>query len=190
LKGGVSSRLPPGDIEGEIRQTRDRIGARCDALAARLAPHRLLQRGLEMASRFPVISRRGRPDGEAGFRAEPLALVVIAAGLAWLVADNLRARRRPGAADGAGAAGGPATGENQPDDPAAKNPLFLGLLGLGAGAALAALLPSCVRERQLIAQAREELWQSAEALGHETAARLKSLGGDSASGTAEHPSVE
>jgi Protein of unknown function (DUF3618) len=179
--------VPPphsaAEIESEIRRTRLRIGITFHALADRLAPRRMLQKGLAMTFR---IAGAARPQPRDRFRIEPLALGLIAAGLAWLVAGNLRPRRSTVVADTACAAAERAAPQHGP----AAAPLLLGLLGLGVGAVLAALLPSGSRERELIARAREELWQGAESLGHQTAARLRNLAGDAGAGTTGHTPTE
>jgi hypothetical protein len=182
----------PAEIAAKIDDTRRRIGLTLDALAQRLAPGRLLQRGLEMTSRLS--------SGGPGFRSDPIALGLIGAGIAWLLAINsglVRRRNRDAASgtDSTGAgdgeitaeAGAPAAepivaaewfGENgrRAADFIESNPLLIGLLGLGAGVALAALLPLSRREQKLVARTREDLWQRAEALGHEAAERVRDLG--------------
>jgi hypothetical protein len=99
-----------------------------------------------------------------------------------------RSCRRPNrcAAEGAVTAAGlcQAGGQGRP------NPLLTGLIGLVAGAALATLLPATRRERQLVARAREDLWRQAEALGHQTAARVRDLGRCSTASAADRSSVK
>jgi hypothetical protein len=172
------------EIEAEIRRTRDRIGAALDALAGRLAPRRLVERGLAAAK------QRRQPGETAGLHAEPLAFGLIAVGLAWIVVGNIGRQRQPAVEESPCAQRGPED-RAEPDDPKATHPLLIGLLGLGAGVALGALLPSSRGERQLIDRAREELWQGAEALGHETAARLRDLcEAATAAAAAEEPSAQ
>jgi Protein of unknown function (DUF3618) len=186
------------ELENEISRTRHRIGLTLDALAQRLAPRRLLQKGMARASRFIDAKRRGRPDAEPGFRLDPLALGLIGAGIAWLVAENADRWRRQNVNDSASAP--MADGEYQDSETSAMefivaepcreaegaaqpaavgieaNPLLLGLIGLALGTALAALLPSSRREQEAIAQTREDLWHKAEALGHRAAARIRDVG--------------
>jgi Protein of unknown function (DUF3618) len=50
-----------------------------------------------------------------------------------------------------------------------RNPLLFGLAGIVCGVVAAMLAPSSRRERELIAGAREELWKTAEELGHRAA---------------------
>jgi hypothetical protein len=162
-----------GDIEREILRTRRRIGRTLDALSQKLAARRLLRRGLAMPSRSVGASETAAPGATARFRPDPLALGLIGAGAAWLVAENawlFRRHRRDAAA---------AIDQGEGERPAnliERNPLFAGIIGLGLGAAIAIMLPATRRERQLIARAREGLWQTAEALGHRTAARVRDLG--------------
>jgi hypothetical protein len=175
------------EIEAAIRHTRDRIGAALDALTGRLTPRRLADRGLA------ALKRRPRSTEAQGIHVEPLAIGLIAAGLAWLILGNVRRRREPGpeetrCAEREIAEGEIAEGAAAPASMAA-HPLLIGLLGLGAGAALAALLPSSRGERQLIARAREELWQGGEALGHETAAWLRNLCEAAPAAAVEEPAV-
>lgn len=56
-----------------------------------------------------------------------------------------------------------------------RNPLLLGLAGLAAGAAVAVLVPSLRREQEVVGQAREDLWEMAEDLGHRTAACVRGM---------------
>lgn len=114
--------LPPADLEAQIRGSRQRIGAAFEALAERLAPHRLLHQGSGMMPPFRGAGRSERAD-----------------------------------------------------DAGAELPLLIGLIGLAAGAALAALLPASDGEARLVARTREDLWQAAEAVGHQAAARLRGL---------------
>jgi hypothetical protein len=55
------------------------------------------------------------------------------------------------------------------------NPVMFGVVGLVAGAALSMLLPSTRREQELVADAREDLWEKAEELGHRAADGVRSL---------------
>jgi hypothetical protein len=207
------------EIEREIGRTRRRIDRTLDALAQRLAPRRLRQKGLEMTSRLIDAARPVASAFEARFRPDPLALGLIGAGIAWLVVENiglLRRHERDSAAD-AGSVGRddeqiPASAGEKAFETAAasaeglgpenlsgdgvrpagfaeRNPLLLALLGLGTGAALAVLLPPSWREHELIAQAQEDLWQKAEALGHEAAARIRNFS-RSSTAPAEHPPAE
>ncbi len=213
--GADDSRAPrsAAEIEREIGRSRRRIGLTLDALAQLLAPRRLLQKGLEMTSRLFGRAAPAAADIVGKLRARPLALGLIGAGIAWLVADNIgRLLRRQPAGAGAQRAGLgngqiPESGETiatgngadaegldgdpmRPADVVGGNPLLIGLLCLGAGAALAALLPSSPGEQRLLAPAREDAWQAAETLGHRLAARLRDFGRCSAAATAEPPAAE
>jgi Protein of unknown function (DUF3618) len=181
--GGKSAAPPPSmaELERDIGLSRRRVGATLDALGQRLSPRRLLQKGVSMASR--LFGGEGRRDGD-GFRFEPLALGLIGAGLFWLLADNVDRRRRR-MADGASgpvAANGELPERSEMSDAGARepvadfieeNPLLAGLAGLALGVVFGALLPPSRRERERIAQAREDLWQRAEALGHRAAAQIR-----------------
>jgi hypothetical protein len=54
-----------------------------------------------------------------------------------------------------------------------RNPLLIGVAGVVAGAALALLLPATKREQEWLGKTREELWNKAEEIGHETAERVR-----------------
>jgi uncharacterized protein DUF3618 len=56
-----------------------------------------------------------------------------------------------------------------------RHPLLIGLVGLISGAAIAALLPATRREQEWVDKAREGLWNKAEEIGHEAAARVRDL---------------
>jgi uncharacterized protein DUF3618 len=56
-----------------------------------------------------------------------------------------------------------------------RNPLLVGALGLAAGALAAVLLPATRREREIVGEARADLWEKAEELGHRAADGVRSL---------------
>jgi hypothetical protein len=182
-----------GELEREIGRTRHRIGRTLDALSQKLSARRLLRRG----SRWVRAGDAARPDLEARFRPDPLALALIGAGVAWLVAENARLyrRRNRDAGSGAKSAGSTAAavcrkGGHAAADLIMRNPLATGLFGFAAGLALARLLPATRREQQLIARAREDLWRQAEALGHRTAARVRNFGERSSAAAADRGSTK
>jgi hypothetical protein len=55
------------------------------------------------------------------------------------------------------------------------NPLLLGVVGLAAGAVISMLLPPTRREQEIVAQAREDLWEKAEELGHRAADGIRAM---------------
>ncbi len=56
-----------------------------------------------------------------------------------------------------------------------RSPLLLGLAGLAVGGAIAMLLPTSRRERELATQARDDLWDKAEELGHRAANSMREM---------------
>ena len=58
------------------------------------------------------------------------------------------------------------------------SPWLLGLAGLAAGVAAAILLPASRPEREIAAQAREEMWETAEEIGHRAAATVREMAED------------
>ncbi|HEY3911982.1 MAG TPA: DUF3618 domain-containing protein [Stellaceae bacterium] len=56
-----------------------------------------------------------------------------------------------------------------------RHPLLLGAVGLAAGAAISALLPTSRREQEIVGEAREDLWEKAEEFGHRAAEGVRSL---------------
>jgi hypothetical protein len=58
------------------------------------------------------------------------------------------------------------------------SPLLLGIAGLAAGAGLAMLLPASRPEREIAAQAREEMWGTAEEIGNRAAATVREMAED------------
>ena len=56
-----------------------------------------------------------------------------------------------------------------------RDPWLVGVLGLVAGALLAAMLPPTRSEQQCISDARDELWNRATELGHDAAGRVREL---------------
>jgi hypothetical protein len=65
-----------------------------------------------------------------------------------------------------------------------RSPLVLGIAGLAVGAAIAMLLPTSRREREIATQARDDLWDKAEKLGHRAANSVREM----AEGTTHRPS--
>jgi hypothetical protein len=65
------------------------------------------------------------------------------------------------------------------------DPWLIGVAGLVAGAILAAVLPPTRIEQDYIGEARDELWNKANELGHEAAERVRELA-DSTTRTATH----
>jgi hypothetical protein len=65
------------------------------------------------------------------------------------------------------------------------DPWLIGVAGLVAGAILAAILPPTRIEQDYIGEARDELWNKANELGHEAAERVRELA-DSTTRTATH----
>ena len=55
------------------------------------------------------------------------------------------------------------------------NPLLLGLVGFAVGVVIAMLVPTSRRERELAAQAHDNLWDKAEALGHVAANSVREM---------------
>jgi hypothetical protein len=56
-----------------------------------------------------------------------------------------------------------------------RNPFLVGAVALAAGALASALLPASRREREIVGEAREDLWEKAEELGHRAAEGVRSL---------------
>jgi hypothetical protein len=63
-----------------------------------------------------------------------------------------------------------------------RSPLLLGIAGLAVGAAFALLLPTTRREREIATQARDDLWDKAEELGHRAAVSVREMAEGSAHG--------
>jgi hypothetical protein len=63
-------------------------------------------------------------------------------------------------------------------------PWLLGLAGLAAGLAAAMLLPVTRPEREIAAEAREEMWETAEEIGHRAAATVREMAEDLKAGLA------
>jgi Protein of unknown function (DUF3618) len=64
-----------------------------------------------------------------------------------------------------------------------RSPWLLGVVAVVSGAALAMLLPSSRREREFVAQAREDLWVRAEELGHRAADGVRNMAESTRSAT-------
>ena len=74
------------EIEIEIARTRARLSTTTDALAAELAPPRLIHQGADMLNGF--LSRSDGIEVGGGVRADPVALALVGLGVAWLIAEN------------------------------------------------------------------------------------------------------
>jgi hypothetical protein len=61
-----------------------------------------------------------------------------------------------------------------------RNPWLLGLVGIAVGAAIAVMLPTSRREREIAREARDEFWEKAEELGHRAADTVREIGGNAA----------
>lgn len=221
------------EIEIEIARTRARLSTTTDALAAELAPPRLMHQGVDMLNGF-----LGRSDGielGGGVRADPVALALLGLGVAWLVAENTGlldrwipdrpdepaqrtdhmaalptnettrsensegwfhqvASATQGALHTVYDRGGAAIGQAgefiaHPSDStervrqaggrmieaAGQSRWWMGALGLAAGAALAVWLPTSRREREIATQARDDIFEKAEELGHRAADSMREL---------------
>ncbi len=221
------------EIEIEIARTRARLSTTTDALAAELAPPRLMHQGVDMLNGF-----LGRSDGielGGGVRADPVALALLGLGVAWLVAENtgLLDKWMPDRADepahrtdnmAALSAGETIRSENSegwihqvasatqgalhtvydkggavigqagelithPGDStqrvreaggrmieaAGQSRWWMGGLGIAVGAALAIWLPTSRREREIVTQARDDILEKAEELGHRAANSMREL---------------
>ena len=71
-------------------------------------------------------------------------------------------------------------------DAVERTPLLLGLAGIAAGAAIAMLLPASRREREIAIQARNDLWDKAEELGHRAATSMREMAEGSARVTTDY----
>lgn len=56
-----------------------------------------------------------------------------------------------------------------------RNPWLFGLVGIACGAVVAALVPASPGEQELVADAREDLWEKAEELGHRAADSVRAM---------------
>ena len=56
-----------------------------------------------------------------------------------------------------------------------RNPLLFGVVGIACGAILAVFVPASRGERELVADAREDLWEKAEELGHNAAESVRAM---------------
>jgi Protein of unknown function (DUF3618) len=196
----TASRRSMTEIENEIGRTRVELDLTLDTLAVELAPKHLVEKAANMVKRSGSATRRSGMGLGGAFRADPAPLALIGLGLAWLVAENTGLFG--GAAAGRGechaatdpVGGGSAfecAGEHTEEithpggracragrrltDVIARNPLLFGLAGIVSGAAVAVLLPSARREREMVAQAREDLWEKAEELGHRAADSIRAM---------------
>ncbi len=69
-----------------------------------------------------------------------------------------------------------------------RNPLLFGFVGIACGAVVAALVPASRGEQELVADAREDLWEKAEELGHRAADSVRGMAPSSTGGAAERRS--
>lgn len=67
---------------------------------------------------------------------------------------------------------------SQVSEKLSTDPWLIGVAGLVAGALLAAMVPPTRVEEDYISEARDELWNKAQVLGHEAAERVRELAQD------------
>jgi hypothetical protein len=195
----AASRRSVIEIENEIGRTRVELDLTLDTLAVELAPRHLVEKAANMVKRSWSANGLGGMGLGSAFRADPAPLALIGLGLAWLAAEKTgllggtAAGRdeRPAAPDPAADAAFECAGDH-PEKIArsrgracragrrltggvARNPLLFGLAGIICGAAVAVLLPSVRREQEVVAQAREDLWEKTEQLGHRAADSMRAM---------------
>jgi len=187
------------EIENEIGRTRGEIDLTLDTLAVELAPKHLVEKAANMVKRSWSANRLGGTGLGSAIRTDAAPLALIGLGVAWLAAENTgllggTAAGRgecPAAADPEGGAAFECAGEHTEKiahlggracragrrltDGVVRNPLLFGLAGIVCGAAIALLLPSARREREVVAQAREDLWEKTEQLGHHAADSIRAM---------------
>src|SRR5271169_2375418 len=195
----AASRRSMIEIENEIGRTRVELDLTLDTLAVELAPKHLVERAANMVKRSWSANRLSGMGLGSTFRADPAPLALVGLGVAWLLAENTgllggtAAGRgeRPAAPEPAGDAAFECAGEHTEKithpggracragrrltDGIARNPLLFGLAGIVCGAAVAVLLPSARREREVVAQAREDLWEKTEQFGHCAADGIRAM---------------
>jgi uncharacterized protein DUF3618 len=195
----AASRRSMVEIENEIGRTRVELDLTLDTLAVELAPKHLVEEAANMVKRTWRANGLGGMGLGSAFRADPMPLALIGLGVAWLVAEKTGLLGRttagrgecPPAPDPAGGAQYECAGEHpekitHPGGRAcsagrrltgsvARNPLLFGLAGIVCGAAVAVLLPSARREREVVAQSREDLWEKTEQLGHRAADSIRAM---------------
>ncbi len=127
----------------------------------------------------PTLDRDGAAAGEGWMQR---AAGAAQGALRSIVADGGAVLERAGDYIGkALPSGGPARGPSSWLKAIERNPLLLGAAGLAAGAITAILLPPSRREQEIVAEAREDLWEKAEELGHRAAGGVRALAESSTS---------
>ncbi len=58
------------------------------------------------------------------------------------------------------------------------SPMLIGLAGIAAGAAMAMMLPASRAEEEIATQARDEMWETAEEIGHRAAETMRHVAED------------
>jgi hypothetical protein len=118
------------------------------------------------------------PDGE------PLSAADAGRGNGWVRQAAGAARGALGSVRDAGSAvldRAAAAGDlanragSQVTEKLSTDPWLIGVAGLVAGALLAAMLPPARMEQDYIGEARDQLWNKANELGHEAAERVREL---------------
>jgi hypothetical protein len=195
----ASSRRSMIEIENEIGRTRVELDLTLDTLAVELAPKHLVEKAANMVKRSWSANGLGGMGLGSAFRADPAPLALIGLGVAWLAVEKTGLLggaaegrgERPTAPDPVGGASFECTGDHTEKithrgggacragrwltNGIARNPPLFGLAGIVCGAAVALLLPSPRREREVVAQAREDLWEKTEQLGHRAADGMRAM---------------
>jgi hypothetical protein len=87
------------EIESDIRGTRAELSTTLDALAHRVAPRRLIEKGIDMITQPIKDNGLVWIDLGEAVRANPISLALIGVGVAWLLAGTLGIGRGEAAGD-------------------------------------------------------------------------------------------
>lgn len=174
------------------------LAANNAGLTDRLAQHERVQAARrrigEVANNIGIGGSSASDDNAApmgqilGLDGEPLAQAVGNRNDGWIHQAAGAARGAVGSVREAGIAALDRAGDyagnagdvarragNQVAERMYRDPWLVGVMGLVAGALLAAMLPPTRSEQQCISDARDELWNRATELGHDAAGRVREL---------------
>lgn len=171
----MESLRPADRIEADIAHTRAKMSETLHALEEKLAPQRLLNKGMDAVRE--TISQGSSDLGDRLFR-NPAPVALVALGLGWFLFGNGRRSAEKSvaqtAADEIPTETGIDGGGGQPwRNIVVRHPLTVGLMGAAMGMVASMLLPASRLEDEWIGEASDELRREAQNIARQAMDRAQ-----------------